>query len=153
MNDVNFILRPIEQKDMQTLYRLICDLADNQNEWADLTVTAERLVETGSGDHPLWYGYIAQSGDEPAGYVTYTQDFHIWSGSPRIMLDDIYVSPEFRSHGLGEAMMRRVFEEAEKINALVSWTVQPGNERAIEFYERLGAQFRVIGKCGWRPGE
>ena len=131
---------------------MICELADNQNERSGLTVSAQRLVETGFGDHPLWRGFLAESDDGAAGYATYTEDFHIWSGAPRIMLDDIYVRPECRSHGLGEALMRCVFERAEEKGAFVNWTVQTDNRRAIEFYKRLGAQYRVIGKCGWCPG-
>jgi len=138
---------------MQALFELLCDLADNQNERALLTVTPQRLAETGAGDDPQWRGFIAETGGEAVGYATYTQDFHIWSGVPRITLDDIYVRSEFRSHGLGETLMRRVFERAAEIGAYVNWTVQPGNESAIEFYKRLGAEYRIIGKCGWRAGQ
>ena len=148
--DTDFSIRVIERRDITGLHQLMCGLADNENERHFLTVTPERLEETGFGDAPNWQGFIVEHEDGLVGYATYTQDFHIWSGSPRITLDDIYVDPSFRSHGLGEQLMRRIFEQAKATNAYVSWTVQPGNERAIAFYQRLGAQYRVIGKCGWR---
>ena len=51
----------------------------------------------------------------------------------------VAVVPQYRRLGLGA----RVMEEAEKIArelgfAAMSLTVQPGNEPAVRFYERLG---------------
>ncbi len=149
-NDTAFSIRAVERRDIPAMHALMCDLADNENERHFLTVTPERLEQTGFGDHPLWQGFVADHDGTLVGYTTYIQDFHIWSGSPRFSLDDIYVHPAFRSHGLGEQLMRRVFEQAKSVNAYVSWTVQQENQRAIAFYQRLGAEYRVIGKCGWR---
>ena len=148
-NDTTAI-RSAERADIAELYQLMCVLADNESERHFLTVTPEVLEQTGFGGDPKWHGFVADKGGALVGYATYTQDFHIWSGSPRISLDDIYVRPEFRRYGLGEKLMRRIFEQAKAINAYVSWTVQPGNDRAIAFYRRLGAEYNVIGKCGWR---
>ena len=150
MNE-NLVIRPIEERDIETLLTLIAALAENENEQEYLTVSTETLRKTGFGERPSWSGVIARLGDEAAGYATYTHDFHIWSGSPRITLDDIFVRPEFRSLGIGEKLMNAVFDEARKTNAFVSWTVRTDNKKAIAFYERLGAHYRVIGKCGWRP--
>ena len=146
----SFSIRAIVRDDIAGLHQLMCGLADNENERHFLTVTPERLAQTGFGDSPSWQGFVVEHDRALVGYATFTRDFHIWSGRPRITLDDIYVDPAFRSHGLGEQLMRQVFEQAKSINAYVSWTVQPGNDRAIAFYQRLGAEYRVIGKCGWR---
>lgn len=150
MNE-NLVIRPVEKGDIETLLTLIAALAENENEQEYLTVSAETLRETGFGETPSWSGLLAVLDDEPAGYATYTHDFHIWSGSPRITLDDIFVRPECRSRGIGEKLMNAVFDEARKSNAYVSWTVRTDNKKAIAFYERLGAHYRVTGKCGWRP--
>ena len=147
----SYSIRSIEKRDVPALFQLIYALADNQGERSGLTVSVERLTETGFGETPRWRGFIVEDEEgRPVGYATYTEDFHIWSGAPRISLDDIYVQSDYRGAGVGEALMRRVFELAEQQGAFVNWTVQTGNERAIAFYERLGAQYRVIGKCGWR---
>lgn len=145
------LIRPIESRDVDAVYALIAALADHENERPQLTVTPTKLRETGFGDAPAWSGLIAESGGVACGYATYTKDFHIWSGAPRISLDDIYVTPEMRGSGLGESLMRAVFDVAAKKGAYVSWTVQPENKRAIAFYERLGAKVWFTGKCGWRP--
>ncbi|MEM9619493.1 MAG: GNAT family N-acetyltransferase [Pseudomonadota bacterium] len=145
------VIRPIERRDMTALHQLMRALADKENQREHLTVTPDRLAQTGDGENPQWRGFLAESEGVLVGYATYTQDFHIWSGGLRFSLDDIYVRPENRSGGLGEKLMRRVFDEAQKVGAYVSWTVLPGNDRAIAFYQRLGASYTTIGKCSWRP--
>ncbi len=144
-------IRPIESGDCEVLFGLMAALADHENERAALTVTADRLRASGFGAAPQWRGFIAEMDGATCGYATFTQDFHIWSGAPRISLDDIYVAPERRGTGLGERLMRAVLDTAERQGAYVSWTVQPENKRAIAFYERLGAKYWLTGKCGWRP--
>ncbi len=143
-------VRPIEAGDVGVLYEMICALGDNQNEREFVTTTPALLGKTGFGAPPMWAGLIVETEGKAVGYATYTNDFHIWSGAARITIDDIFVYAEYRSLGLGEKLMRRIFDVAEESGAFVSWTVQPENKKAIEFYKRLGAKYRVTGKCGWR---
>jgi ribosomal protein S18 acetylase RimI-like enzyme len=143
-------IRPVDTDDVSALFAMMQALADNQNERKFLTVDVDHLRATGFGDHPRWQGLFAIVDNQPVGYATYTNDLHVWSGAPRIALDDIYVRPEFRSRGIGEMLMNVLFDEARKISAYVSWSVQPDNDTAIAFYKRLGATVRITGKCAWR---
>jgi len=60
---------------------------------------------------------------------------------PFLYLEDLVVSEAARSRGVGEALMRALAEEAVKRNAWrVHWAVLDWNERAIQFYHRLGAE-------------
>lgn len=130
---------------------MLCALADHEGEREFVSTSPVRLKETGFGEHPKWRGFIAETEYAAVAYATYTEDFHIWSGAPRIVIDDLYVRPEFRRAGLGRKLMERVFALARATGAFVSRTVQPDNERAIAFYRHLGARYVEIGKCGWRP--
>lgn len=143
-------IRPIEKEDVETLYEMICALAAHENERQFVTISPERLAETGFGENPKWRGFFVDVENTAVAYVTYTQDFHIWSGALRITIDDLFVRPEFRRHGFGRKLMQRIFDLAREENAFVSWTVQPGNERAIAFYKEMGANYNIVGKCGWR---
>ena len=145
------VIRPVEQRDVDTLFEMICALADHQKEREFLIATPEKLAGSGFAANPQWQGLIAEIDGAPAGYATYTNDYHLWSASPRMTLDDLYVHPEYRSRGLGEQLMKKIFEIATEKGAAVSWTVQTDNDRAIEFYKKLGAHYRVTGKCYWRP--
>ena|SRR5437867_5379750 len=60
---------------------------------------------------------------------------------PFLYLEDLVVSEAARSRGVGEAMMAALAEEAVKRNAWrLHWAVLDWNERAIKFYDRLGAK-------------
>ncbi len=151
MTAPTFSIRSIEPRDIDAVFDMLCALADHEGEREFVTTSPARLKETGFGERPKWRGFIAEAESKAAAYATYTEDFHIWSGAPRIVIDDLYVQPGFRRYGLGHMLMKRVFALAEETGAFVSWTVQPDNERAIAFYRKLGARYVETGKCGWRP--
>ncbi len=146
-------VRPIEEGDVDELLAMMRALAEKEGEAAHLTVSPARLRETGFGDRPHWSGLFATIMGETVGYATCTRDFHLWSGAERITIDDVFVRPEFRGMGIGERLMTAIFDEARAKHALVNWTVQTDNERAIRFYQRLGASYRETGKCSWRSTE
>lgn len=56
-------------------------------------------------------------------------------------LEDLVVSESARSNGVGEALMAAVARAAVSRNAWrLHWAVLDWNERAIKFYDRLGAK-------------
>jgi GNAT superfamily N-acetyltransferase len=60
---------------------------------------------------------------------------------PFLYLEDLVVTEAARSCGVGEALMTALAEEAVKRNAWrIQWAVLDWNERAIQFYDRLGAK-------------
>lgn len=62
-----------------------------------------------------------------------------------LLVDQISVNPEQRSHGYGEMLMRAVFELAKSLGIQrVILDVWAFNERAIAFYERQGFVARDI---------
>lgn len=143
------VIRPVIESDIGVLHGLMRALAEHEGEAGHFQVTPETLRATGFGGGPRWRGLLAVSGEAPCGFANYTEDFHIWSGRPRMTLDDLFVLPSFRGAGVGEALMRRVFAIAGDCGAQVHWQVQTGNDRAIAFYRRLGADYKVTGKCIW----
>lgn len=60
---------------------------------------------------------------------------------PFLYLEDLVVSESARSRGVGEALMAALAEQALARNAWrVQWAVLDWNERAIQFYHRIGAK-------------
>ncbi len=59
-----------------------------------------------------------------------------------LFLDDIFVRPQFRKKGIGQALLAHVARIAwEEEYFCVRWEVLNWNTPAIEFYKRLGAEF------------
>ncbi len=81
----------------------------------------------------------------PGGRVEGVALFYEGLGSfwarPFLYLEDLIISEDTRSRGIGEALMAALAREALERGALrLEWVVLDWNERAIRFYERFGAR-------------
>ncbi len=83
----------------------------------------------------LWSG-------RAVGFALYFETYSTFLGKPGFHLEDLFVEPEYRSKGIGTALMRRLIEIAkEKKFGRVEWTVLDWNKPAIDFYtEKIGAK-------------
>ncbi|RZQ63328.1 GNAT family N-acetyltransferase [Amycolatopsis suaedae] len=104
------------------------------------------------GPDPKAWVLIAEPPGEPgvvAGFAFCSWNFSTWEARPGIWLDDLFVRPAHRRHGLGRALLD---ELAARTPGRVEWDMQEGNERAEAFYGQLGAE-PVPGwvRYRWRP--
>jgi GNAT superfamily N-acetyltransferase len=61
-------------------------------------------------------------------------------GDPGIYLEDLFVRPEARGHGVGRKVLEWLAAEAVKRNCgRLEWAVLDWNEPSIQFYKNLGA--------------
>ncbi|MDX1964594.1 MAG: GNAT family N-acetyltransferase [Pirellulales bacterium] len=75
-----------------------------------------------------------------AGFALYYRSFSTFVGRAGIYLEDIYVRPVFRRHGLGKQLFTRVAQIAVTQQAgRMEWAVLNWNQPARAFYESLGA--------------
>ena len=97
---------------------------------------------------------IAYRGDEPAGFAMFYQTFSTFLGVPGMYLEDLFVLPKFRRHGLGTLLLTRLAQVADDRGyGRMEWSVLDWNELAIGFYKGLGARpmdewtvFRLTGE-------
>ena len=80
---------------------------------------------------------IADVDGATAGMALWFRTFSTFLGQPGIWLEDLFVRPEHRGHGVGAALLRHL---RERTDGRVEWSVLDWNRSAIEFYERLGAR-------------
>jgi len=77
----------------------------------------------------------------PAGFALFFYNFSTFLGRPGLYLEDLYVKPEFRGHGLGKALLVYLARVANARGCgRMEWAVLDWNEPAIAFYESLGAR-------------
>jgi diamine N-acetyltransferase len=94
-------------------------------------------------NQPDWRALIAEVDGLPVGYATTLiskrPENPFAHPGEHIVVDNISVEPDYRSQGVGEALMEQVYVLArEEGIQRVTLTVWAFNERAIAFYERLG---------------
>ncbi|MEU3274760.1 GNAT family N-acetyltransferase [Saccharomonospora sp. NPDC006951] len=89
------------------------------------------------GESPKAWVLIAEADGAVAGMALCSWNFSTWEAKPGIWLDDLFVRPDFRRHGLGRALLT---ELRARTDGRVEWEMQEGNERAAAFYAELGAE-------------
>ena len=84
---------------------------------------------------------IGYAGDQPGGFALFFQTFSTFVGKPGMYLEDLFVAPEWRRHGLGRALLARLARIAvERGYGRVEWSVLDWNAPTIAFYKALGAR-------------
>ena len=84
---------------------------------------------------------LAEFENKIVGQALFFKNFSTFLGKPGIYLEDLYVKPEFRSKGIGKALLIKIISIAKERNyGRVEWSVLDWNESAIDFYKRLGAE-------------
>jgi len=92
------------------------------------------------GPDPKAWVLIAEAPDAPgrvAGFAFCCWNFSTWLAEPGIWLDDLFIRPEHRRHGLGRELLVAL---RTRTTGRISWDMQGGNEKAAEFYRKLGAK-------------
>lgn len=84
---------------------------------------------------------VAELSGKVEGVALFYEGLGTFRAKPFLYLEDLVVSEAARSRGVGEALMAALAREAVARGALrIEWAVLDWNERAMMFYERLGAR-------------
>ncbi|MBV8783837.1 MAG: GNAT family N-acetyltransferase [Gammaproteobacteria bacterium] len=77
----------------------------------------------------------------PVGFALFFHNFSTFLGKPGIYLEDLFVRPAARGHGVGKALLAHLARLALARGCpRLDWAVLDWNAPSIEFYRRLGAQ-------------
>jgi GNAT superfamily N-acetyltransferase len=138
---VNVEIRYGEPRDAALITQLIRELARYEKLEHELAATEEKVAKALFGQRPYAETLIAEENGEPAGFALFFHNFSTFLAQPGIYLEDLFVKPEQRSHGVGRALLERLAQIAvERDCGRLEWAVLNWNEDAIRFYERLGAK-------------
>ncbi len=140
-------IRPATIHDVALLRTMIRELAEFEREPDQVTITEEELARDGFGKNPRFRAFIAEWDGHPAGYALIFEYYSSWSGRG-LFLEDLFVRDAYRGRGIGKALLAAVARIAIDERCYgIHWEVLDWNEKAIEFYQELGATFRDQ----WRP--
>jgi ribosomal protein S18 acetylase RimI-like enzyme len=136
---MEYLIRPCEEKDLNALIILCSQHA--QYERADYTANgkSDALKKALFRAEPDLNVLMVSVSEKIVGYASYTFDFSTWSAQKFLYLDCLYIQPEFRNFGIGEALMLKIKEIAQMNHCVnIQWQTPAWNERAIKFYQRMG---------------
>jgi GNAT superfamily N-acetyltransferase len=135
-----FRLVSATEQDVGLIFRLIKDLAAYEK-LADQVVATEQDLRTSLfGPRPAAEVIIGYAGNEPAGFAIYFQTFSTFKGRPGLYLEDLFVKPDWRRHGLGRMLLARLARIAlDRGYGRLEWSVLDWNEMALRVYRAVGA--------------
>jgi GNAT superfamily N-acetyltransferase len=134
-------VRPAKAADVPFLLRCIRELADFEKLTHEVEATEDRLHSILFGAGPVAEAVVAEHEGVPAGYALYFPVFSTFKAKAGIYLEDLYVRPHLRGHGVGKALITWVARTAvQRGCSKLEWAVLDWNENAIRFYRGLGAR-------------
>ncbi len=134
-------IREAGPDDIDQIYAWIVELATYERAPEQVTGTPQLLAEALFGSHPSAEALIAELAGEGVGFALFHSNFSTWECRPGIWLEDLYIPPERRRHGVGAALLRRVAEiTIERGATRLEWVVLDWNAPAIVLYQRVAAK-------------
>jgi GNAT superfamily N-acetyltransferase len=128
------------------MMELIHELAVYEREPEAVTVSFDHFVESGFGEHPVWFAYVAETDGKVEGFALWYIRYSTWKGQ-RLYLEDFLVSEKMRGKGIGKLLFDKLLEEAQsKQYSGMAWQVLDWNEPAINFYKKYD---KVNIDSGW----
>jgi GNAT superfamily N-acetyltransferase len=134
-------LRPAQPDDAPLLFDLIGQLADYEHLRPQMVGRVEDLRRHLFAEPPLAHAMLAHWDQAPAGFALYFFNYSTFQCRPGLYLEDLYVRPEYRSRGIGRALLSALEQRARELQCgRFEWAVLNWNQPAIDFYQRFGAR-------------
>jgi GNAT superfamily N-acetyltransferase len=134
-------IRPATPADAATIASLVRELADYEKLLHEAKGTAADFLRELEAPNPVIRVLMAEWDGEPAGFALYFFNFSTFVARPGLYLEDLFVRPALRSHGIGRALLRELARIAQARGCgRMEWAVLDWNEPALKFYKSLGAR-------------
>lgn len=133
-------IRKARKEDCERLLELVRELAVYERAPDEVTVSLEHFVESGFGDAPVWWAFVAVEEGVIQGFALYYIRYSTWKGQ-RMYLEDILVTEAARRKGIGSLLMDALIHEARARNFKgITWQVLHWNEPALNFYRKYNVR-------------
>ena len=134
--DVPFSFRPAAPGDEGIIVAMLRELAVFEKLEAGFTLTEIKAARDLFGPDAAVVCELAFLGDAPAGIALWFWTYRSFRAERGVFLEDLYVRPAFRGRGLGKAFFAHLAGQGARLE----WRVLDWNEKAIAFYQGLGAK-------------
>jgi ribosomal protein S18 acetylase RimI-like enzyme len=135
-------VRKASKVDCPRMMELINELALYERAPEEVTVDFNHFVESGFGEKPVWWAYVAEVEEEDgskiiAGFALYYIRYSTWKGQ-KLYLEDIIVTEKMRGRGIGKMLFEKLIEVVQENDYQgMTWQVLDWNEPALNFYRKF----------------
>jgi hypothetical protein len=149
--------RPARPDDCDAIVAMIRELAVFERLEHLVVVTPDSLRAQLFGERPAAQAVMVEVDDTdgatahpapgafapatPVAFALFFHNFSTFLGKPGLYLEEVYVKPAWRGHGIGRGLLVHLARLAvERGCGRFEWSVLDWNTRAIEVYRAAGAQ-------------
>ena len=133
-------VREAKESDIPLILSFIKKLAEFEKLLHEVTATEEVLKQNLFGGKAYSEVLIYEVNSAPVAFALFFNNFSTFKGKPGLYLEDIYVQPEFRNQRIGSDFFNILAKIAiERDCGRLEWSVLNWNEKAIQFYRKMGA--------------
>jgi GNAT superfamily N-acetyltransferase len=137
----DLVLRSAVAADTALLLEFIRELAEAEQLPFPVTATTEDLLDSLFGARPVAEALLGFVANEPVCFAVFFETFSTTTGKRGLHLDDLFVREKFQGRGYGKKILSHIASIAEARNcARFEWWCLKTNERAINFYQSIGAR-------------
>lgn len=139
--DPLLLIRKVRRGDEKVFLSLVNALADYEKLSRPTAAARKRLLMDGFGKNRRFDAYLAFYGPVPVAYAIIFETYSSFLALPTLYLEDIFVSPGYRSMGIGWKLFLTCVKEAKLRGCgRMEWVVLGWNKTAIRFYRKIGAR-------------
>ncbi len=133
---------PLRPERFDEMFALICALAEYEKLTPPDTAARERLyADAFERTPPRFESLLAIADGTTCGYCIYFETYSSFLAKPTLYVEDVFVLPQWRGHGIGAALFGRLAALAKQRGCgRMEWMVLDWNEPAHRFYRALGAE-------------
>lgn len=122
------------------IIKLMREFAEHSNLLEYLEVTENDLQNALFGKDSFVSSLMAFENKTPIAYAFFYPTFSSFRGQKSVYLEDIFITSDYRKHGIGEKMLKEIARIGKDFGALrMDFQVLKQNEPAIKFYKKHGA--------------
>ena len=149
---MNIVIRRAVKEDCVRLMELVNELALYEKAPDEVTVTLPHFIESGFGENPVWWAFVAEVDGRVEGFALYYIRYSTWKGQ-YVWLEDFVVDTQHRGKGIGHAIFEAIADIAKAHNTFLKWQVLDWNEPAMRFYDKYPVQYEKEWiTCRWWLG-
>ncbi len=139
-NPPAFEIRAARPADAEDIVRLIRGLAVYEKLEHLVQATPEAITAQLFGPKPAAEAMVVEADTGLVAFALFFHNFSTFLAKPGLYLEDLFVEPAMRGHGIGQALLAHLAQLAVARGCgRFEWSVLDWNENAIRFYEKMGA--------------
>ena len=136
----NTNIRFANEQDVALILDFIKDLAEYEK-MSNLVVADEALLREWIFEKKKAEVIFAMEDGKEVGFALFFHNFSTFLGRAGIYLEDLYVKSDYRGHGHGKALIKKLAAIAlERGCGRLEWSCLDWNTPSIDFYLSLGAE-------------